>query len=81
MLAAVLLRLLWEPIESLLVGATAIDPATVLLLVGFVAIWLCLILAGGAVQAWASAGWSILLIGRTTGAEPDRRRQESPIDR
>jgi hypothetical protein len=79
-LSAVLLRVLWEPVGERLAIAE-VDAVTAALLVGFVAIWLCLILAGGAVQAWASAAWSILLIGRTTGAEPDRRRQESPIDR
>ena len=79
-LSAVLLRVLWEPVGERLAVAE-VDAVTAALLVGFVAIWLCLILAGGAVQAWASAGWSILLIGRTTGADPDRRRQEFPIDR
>jgi hypothetical protein len=79
-LSAVLLRVLWEPVGQRLALAE-IDAVTAALLVGFVAIWLCLVLAGGAVQAWASAGWSILLTGRVAGAEPDRRRQESPIDR
>jgi hypothetical protein len=78
-LAAVLLRVLWEPIESLLVGATAIDPATVLLLVGFVAIWLCLVLGGGAVHAWGSMTATLLLEGRTRTV-PDRP-QETVIDR
>ena len=34
-----------------------------LLLVGFVAIWLCLVLAGGALHAWSAATWSRLLAG------------------
>jgi hypothetical protein len=79
-LSAVLLRVLWEPVGERLAVAE-VDVVTTALLVGFVAIWLCLVLAGGAVQAWASAGWSILVFGRRAGAEPDRRRQESPIDR
>ena len=79
-ISAVLLRVLWEPVGERL-AAAQLDAATAALLVGFVAIWLCLLLAGGAVQAWASAGWSILLLGRVAGAEPDRRRQESPIER
>jgi hypothetical protein len=78
--SAVLLRILWEPIGERLVLAE-IDAVTAGLLVGFVAIWLCLVLAGGAVHAWASAGWSVLLTGRVSGAGPDRRRQELPIDR
>jgi hypothetical protein len=79
-LSALLLRVLWEPVGGRLASAE-LDAVTAALLVGFVAIWLCLILAGGAVQAWASAGWSILLTGRAAGSGPDRRRQESPIDR
>lgn len=80
-LSAVLLRVLWEPVGDRL-AAAEVDAVTAALLVGFVAIWLCLVLAGGAVQAWASAGWSILLMGRAAGRpEPDRGRQEFPIDR
>ena len=37
---------------------------TLLLLVGFVAIWLCLLLGAGALHAWASAWWSLEEIGR-----------------
>jgi hypothetical protein len=78
--SAALLRVLWEPVGARLAIAE-IDAVTAGLLVGFVAIWLCLVVAGGAVHAWASAGWSVLLTGRVSGADPDRRRQESPIDR
>ncbi len=54
-----LLRILWAPIGSQLSGGLLGSPSTVLLLVGFVAIWLCLVLAAGVVFAWASAWWSI----------------------
>jgi hypothetical protein len=78
--SVLLLRVLWEPIGERLARAD-IDALTAGLLVGFVAIWLCLVVAGGAVHAWASAGWSILLTGRVVAADPDRRRQGNPIDR
>jgi len=60
-------------------GGPTIDPATVLLLVGFVAIWLCLVLGGGAVHAWGSMTATLLLEGRTRTV-PDRP-QETLIDR
>ena len=59
-LAAVLLRVLWAPIEQRL-ALDGIDAASTLLLVGFVAIWLCLILGGGALHAWGSVAWTRIL--------------------
>jgi hypothetical protein len=59
-LAALLLRVLWAPIEERL-ALNGIDPAAMLLLVGFVAIWLCLVLAGGALHAWGSVSWTGVL--------------------
>jgi hypothetical protein len=59
-LAAVLLRVLWAPIGER-VGLAGIDPAVALLLVGFVAIWLCLVLGGGALCAWSSLTWTRVL--------------------
>ena len=59
-LAAVLLRVLWAPIEQRL-ALDGIDGASALLLVGFVAIWLCLILGGGALHAWGSVAWTRIL--------------------
>jgi len=70
--ATVLLRVLWAPIgERLALGG--IDPATALLLVGFVAIWLCLVLAGGALHAWSSVSWTrVLGLAAGTGGSPAR---------
>jgi hypothetical protein len=59
-LAAVLLRVLWAPIEQRL-ALDGIDAAAALLLVGFVAIWLCLVLGGGALHAWGSVAWTRIL--------------------
>ena len=63
LLAALLLGVLWAPIGVELGVSGGIDIATALLLVGFVAIWLCLVLAGGALHAWSAATWSRLLAG------------------
>ena len=65
-LTAILLRVLWMPIEDRLSG-DGIGLAVILLLVGFVAIWLCLVLAGGALHAWGSVSWTRLL--DTRGSE------------
>ena len=79
-LCGVLIQVLWAPIGAGLLAGGAIDAAGILLLVGFVAIWLCLVLAGGALHAWGSATWSTLLDPRATVVAPVRS-QEAPIDR
>jgi hypothetical protein len=66
-LAAVFLRVLWAPIEQRL-ALDGIDVAAAFLLVGFVAIWLCLVLGGGALHAWGSVCWTRLLV--TAAEEP-----------
>jgi hypothetical protein len=53
-----LLRLLYAPIGAALAEGRVRDVGMVTLLVGFVAIWLCLVLGGGALHAWASAWWA-----------------------
>ena len=64
--ATILVRVLWAPIAVRL-ESEGIGLAAMLLLVGFVAIWLCLVLGGGALHAWGSASWT-----RVIGA-PDGR--------
>jgi hypothetical protein len=77
--ATVLLRVLWAPIEARLSEA-GFDVAVVLLLVGFVAIWLCLVLAGGALHAWGSVSWTRLLEarGRDAGAVAQMESRSRP---
>jgi hypothetical protein len=58
--AAVLLRVLWSPVAERL-GVAGIEPTTLLLLLGFVAIWLCVVLGGGALHATGSAAWTRVL--------------------
>lgn len=73
-----LLRVLWAPIAAQLSGAPGIGAEAALLLVGFVAIWLCLVLGGGAIHAWASVWWTLELAdaaSRPVG--PVTSRQES----
>jgi len=76
-LAAIALRVLWAPIGSRIVGA-GIDAAVLLLLVGFVAIWLCLVLGGGALHAWGILTWGRLLDGPTRRPRPSAERMETP---
>ena len=56
-----LLRVLWAPITADLAGGRMIGPETLLLLVGFVAIWLALLLAAGALHVAISAWWALEL--------------------
>ena len=79
-LSGILVNVLWAPIGAGLLAGGAIDAAGVLLLVGFVAIWLCLVLAGGALHAWGSAIWAALLQPQGIAAAPGRP-QETSIDR
>jgi hypothetical protein len=52
-----LLRALWAPIGESLGPGLLTSPQLLLLLVGFVAIWLILLLVGGALHAFISAWW------------------------
>jgi hypothetical protein len=79
LVATLLVRVLWAPIGVRL-GGGGFDVAAALLLVGFVAIWLVIVLGGGAVHAWGSATWSGLLDARAGEGRPDRH-EETPIGR
>lgn len=54
-----LLRALWAPIGVALAGGRFLEPRTLVLLLGFVAIWLATVLGAGALRAWISAWWSL----------------------
>jgi hypothetical protein len=79
-LSGLLLTVLWEPIGVGLASGAGIGLPAALLLVGFVAIWLCLVLAGGVVHAWASMTASALLGDRVVGPVAERA-QETLIER
>ncbi len=60
-LAVMLLGVLWAPIRADLGVIGAFDLVTGSLLVGFVAVWLGIVLAGGALHAWSATTWSRLV--------------------
>ncbi|MGZ8563880.1 MAG: hypothetical protein ACXWWU_09705, partial [Candidatus Limnocylindria bacterium] len=68
-LATALLRVLWAPIRTELASRQPLSPQSILLLVGFVAVWLALVLAFGALHTWVSAWWSLEL---RAGVEAER---------
>ena len=74
-IAIALLRVLWAPIDVELAGGQLVSPQALLLLVGFVAIWLALVLASGALHAWVSAWWSLELA--QVGAQVRPEAQEA----
>jgi len=59
LLSIAILGVLWAPIGPRLAEGQLGEPTTWVLLVGFVAAWLCLLLIAGAVQAWSAAWWSL----------------------
>jgi hypothetical protein len=58
-MAGALLRVVWAPIGVELADGQLVTPAALLLLVGFVAIWLTVILGFGALHVWVSTWWSL----------------------
>jgi hypothetical protein len=70
-LAVALLRVVWAPIGAELAGGRLISPAALLLLVGFVAIWLTITLAFGALHAWVSTWWSLEMGASDAEARPE----------
>jgi hypothetical protein len=77
--AAALLGVLWAPIGAALGSGAAMDARTGALLVGFIGIWLCLVLVGGALHAWTSATWTGLL--RDDDRRPAGAAREAPTYR
>ncbi len=74
-LATALLGVLWAPIRVELAAGQLVSPPALLLLVGFVAVWLALVLAFGALHAWVSVWWSLEL--EHAGAEGRSTAQEA----
>ena len=59
--AILLLGVLWAPIGAELAAGADFDAPLGALLVGFVAVWLCLVMGGGALHAWGSIAWTRIL--------------------
>ena len=74
-LATALLRVLWAPIRVELATGELVSAPALLLLVGFVAAWLALVLAFGALHVWVSTWWSLEL--GHAGAEGRSKAQEA----
>jgi hypothetical protein len=70
-LAVALLRVAWAPIGAELAGGRLISPEALLLLVGFVAIWLTVTLAFGALHVWVSTWWSLEMGASDAEARPE----------
>jgi hypothetical protein len=68
-LAIALLRVLWAPIGGELAGGQ-LNSQAALLLVGFVATWLALTLAFGALHVWVSTWWSLEVGAAAAEARP-----------
>jgi hypothetical protein len=69
-LAIALLRVLWAPIRADLGAGQLASPQALLLLLGFVAIWLALVFSFGALHACISTWWSMELARPTTAGRP-----------
>ena len=77
--ATLMLGVLWAPIGEQLAGGAGFGAAQAALLVGFVAIWLCLVLGGGALHTWGSVSWGrILDVQSPSTARGDARSRETP---
>jgi hypothetical protein len=70
-LAVALLAALWAPIGDDLRTGELVSPPALLLLVGFVAIWLAIVLAFGALHVWASTWWSLELGATSAVGRPE----------
>jgi hypothetical protein len=61
LLAIGVLRILWSPIQGRLANGSPLDLAALPLLLGFVTIWLVLVLVAGLLHSWISTWWSLEL--------------------
>jgi hypothetical protein len=58
LLTVVALSAVWDPLSGRLAEGGLSEPSTAVLLLGFVWIWLLLVILAGVVQAWISAWWT-----------------------
>ena len=58
LLTVAALSAVWEPLSGRLADSGLSEPSTAILLLGFVWIWLLLVILAGVVQAWISAWWT-----------------------
>jgi hypothetical protein len=65
---ALVLLALWIPLGGRLADGQLSEPSTAVLLLGFIWIWLVLVILAGVVQAWISAWWTSALGPESGGA-------------
>ncbi len=70
-ISVAVLRVLWVPIETDVAGGRLLSPGTMALLLGFVTIWLALVLAAGAARTWLSTWWSMEMSSEFPGGALD----------
>jgi hypothetical protein len=58
LMTAIVLDALWRPLSGLLAAGGLLEPSTPILLLGFVWIWLVLVILAGVIQAWIAAWWN-----------------------
>lgn len=61
LLTAAILAQLWRPLANRLADVGPTEPSTAVLLLGFVWIWLVLVILAGVGQAWTAAWWNVEL--------------------
>ena len=66
-----LLRVLWAPIAADLAGGQLLRPATLALLLGFVAIWFALVLVAGVMRTWLTTWWTLEIGSESSGGALD----------
>ena len=66
-ISALALATLWQPLGRRLAAGGLLVPTNALLLLGFVWIWLVLVILAGVVQVWISAWWSAELASEASG--------------
>jgi len=64
LLTVVALSAVWEPLSGRLAESGLLELSTAILLLGFVWIWLLLVILAGVIQAWISTWWTVELAPR-----------------
>jgi hypothetical protein len=70
-ISVALLSVLWAPIGADLAAGRLLRPATLALLLGFVAIWFALVLTAGVMRTWLTAWWTLEIGSESPGGAID----------
>ncbi|MGH2488615.1 MAG: hypothetical protein ACRDFR_03230, partial [Candidatus Limnocylindria bacterium] len=58
LMTAIVLDVLWRPLSARMAAGGLAEPSTPILLLGFVWIWLVLVILAGVIQAWIAVWWN-----------------------